>query len=94
MTHSRPIIFVGEETQIFRAKVLASALRLWVKHRIKANRLYNPKRMMATAAGITKKSFRPQDYEGAAAELDRLVADFAERKRNAQLIADQFGGPL
>ncbi len=62
---------------VYRAMVVASALRLYAKTGMKANRAYTPKAMLATASQITGKTFRARDYVGAA---DALKA-WAEAQR-------------
>ena len=50
----------------FRAAVIASALKLYGKTGIKANRAYTPAAMMKAAEQITGKRFKARDYRGAA----------------------------
>ena len=54
----------------YQRLAIASALRLYAKHGIRANRSYTPKAMMATAERLTGQKFRPRDYLGAAEALN------------------------
>lgn len=54
---------------IFQALKIASALRLYALHGIKANRSYTPKNMIAAASKITSQAFKPRDYMKAAVAL-------------------------
>lgn len=58
---------------VFQCKVLASALRLYAKTGLKANRMYTPKNMLATAAALTGKTFKRGQYEEAAVALTELA---------------------
>jgi hypothetical protein len=72
------VSFVGDEAvDVFRAMAIASALKLYAKTGIRANRAYTPKAMMSAASKITGKPFKPRAYLEAA---DALTA-FAEAKR-------------
>jgi hypothetical protein len=63
--------FVGPKAvELYRAIVIASALRLYAQHRIKANRAYTPSAMLLAATAITGKVFRRGQYLEAAAALD------------------------
>lgn len=70
--------FTGSDINIYRAIVLASALRLYANTGMRTNRAYTPKRMMAVAAEITGQTFKARDYAGAAAALT-AVADAAKQ---------------
>lgn len=54
----------------YQRLVIASALRLFALHGIRANRSYTPKAMMAMAQRITGQKFKPRDYLGAAEALN------------------------
>lgn len=54
---------------VFQATVIASALDLYRKTGLKANRAYTSRNMMATAAAITGRKFKARDYEAAAKAL-------------------------
>jgi len=60
----------GNQISAWQAKVIASALRLWAVHRIRANRSYTPARMMEVAQAITGRKFKKLDYLGAAKALE------------------------
>jgi len=61
----------------YTAIVLRSALKLYAKTGMKANRAYTPTKMMKTAARITGQRFAPRDYMGA---HDALTAWLEETK--------------
>lgn len=61
------------DPRAYQALVLASALEMWAKHRIRANISYTPLLMIAAASGITGKTFKPRDYLGAAKALREMV---------------------
>lgn len=54
---------------VYRATVIASALRLYAKTGMKANRAYTPTAMLAAANEITGHHYRRGQYEAAAAGL-------------------------
>lgn len=62
----------------YQAVVIAKALELYSVHRLKVNKAYTPKAMMAMAGKITGKTFMPRDYVGAAKAL-RAWASFRIR---------------
>ena len=57
------------EVQKFRALAIASALDLYARTGMKANRAYTPSNMMRVAKEITGKTFKARDYTGAATAL-------------------------
>lgn len=63
------VITGAENISKVRALIIASALNLYAKTGIKANRLYTPTNMMKAAREITGKQFKNRDYVGAAAAL-------------------------
>lgn len=68
--------YVGKDAvSLFRARVIASALRLYAKTKIKANRAYTPKNMLAAATDITGKSYKRGQFEQAAADIDKWAAE-------------------
>ena len=72
----RPVSYDGREAvEVFRAKVMASGLRLYAKTGMKPNRMYTPTAMMRCAAEITGRKFKARDYAGAAAALDDYVVN-------------------
>jgi hypothetical protein len=62
--------FVGPDAvALFRARVIASALRLYAKTGIKANRAYTPTNMLTAATSITGKRYKRGQYELAADDI-------------------------
>ena len=55
--------------QVFRAKTLATALKLYAKTGMKVNRAYTPTNMLATATAITGTKFKRGQYTEAATAL-------------------------
>ena len=53
----------------FRALTIASALRLYAKTGMKANRAYTPTNMLNAATGITGKKYKRGEYVRAADDL-------------------------
>jgi hypothetical protein len=76
ITHSEGgSMYAGPEAvSVFRAYVIASALKMYAKHKIKANRAYTPTNMLAAVHEITGMKFkRTQMME--AAQFLQLWAD-------------------
>lgn len=69
------------DPRTFQYLTIASALELWAKHKIRANRAYTPKAMIRTASSLLGKKFAARDYLGAAAELRKAVANAARNGR-------------
>ena len=63
-------VFTGGGVEVFRAKALASGLRLYARTRLKPNRMWSPSAMVQTAAQITGKKLKAKGYAGAADALD------------------------
>ena len=63
------------DPEVYRALTIASALRLYARTGIKANRAYTPKAMMAMAGKITGQTFRAKDYLGAATALKQFCRE-------------------
>ena len=62
--------FAGPEAvSVFRALTVASALKLYARTGMKANRAYTPAKMMRVAREITGKNFKARDYLLAAEAL-------------------------
>ncbi|MFY8164592.1 MAG: hypothetical protein ACOVKC_10190 [Brevundimonas sp.] len=62
--------FSGERgVNIYRATVIASALRLYAKTKMQMNRAYTPTAMLRAAADITGKTFKRGQYVEAADAL-------------------------
>lgn len=55
---------------VFRARAVASALRLYARTGLKANRAYTPSAMLAVATEVTGRKFKRGQYAEAAAALD------------------------
>lgn len=69
------VVFSGAAgVATYQAVALKSALRLYAKTGMKANRAYTPKNMMALAAQITGKKFKARDYDGAISSLEEWLA--------------------
>lgn len=72
---SGAVSFVGPEAvAIYRATVVASALRLYAKARIRVNRAYTPTAMLAVASEVTGRTFKRGQYLEAANALDEWRA--------------------
>lgn len=54
---------------VYQRLVIAKALEFYARTGRKVNTAYTPRAMMATAAHLTGKTFRPRDYLGAAQAL-------------------------
>jgi hypothetical protein len=66
--------FTGEgAVNVFAMAAIASALRLYAKTGLRANRAYTPRAMMAAAARHTGRTFKARDYLGAADALTEKV---------------------
>jgi hypothetical protein len=65
--------FTGSDVGIFQAAVIASALRLYAKTGMRANRAYTPTAMLAAAKRITGQSFKRGQYAEAADALTAYV---------------------
>jgi hypothetical protein len=74
--------FTGRGVEFYQMLVLASALDLYAKTGIKANRSYTPRNMMAEAQRILKAKMGGRQYRMAAA----LLREKAEGMR-AELLA-------
>lgn len=69
--------FSGSDVNIFRAIVIASALELYAKTGMQANRAYTPTAMLKAAAEMTGRTFKRGQYTEAATAL-RALADAAK----------------
>lgn len=72
------------DPSIYQALAVKHALILYHKHGVRVNRAYTPARMMATAAAITKRTFKPRDYIGAAQALQVWIAKQTEETNGLQ----------
>lgn len=76
--------FVGRgAVEVYRAAAIASGLRLYAKTGMRPNRAYTPSAMMRAARGITGRTFKARDYEGAASALSAWVQEEKERIASA-----------
>lgn len=55
--------------EVFRARTIASALRLYAKTGMKVSRTYSPTNMLAAATQITCNKYKRGQYEQAAQDL-------------------------
>lgn len=63
-------VFAGPDAvRLFQAAAIASALRLYAKTGMQANRAYTPTAMLKAASAITGKAYKRGKYEQAAADL-------------------------
>jgi hypothetical protein len=70
------VVFAGERgVAMYQALVVKSALGLYARTGLKANRAYTPKAMMATAKRITGVSRGARDYYGAIEDLERWIEE-------------------
>lgn len=60
-----------DAVNVFRAKAIASALRLYAKTGMKMNRAYTPTNMLAAASEITGTKFNRGQFEQAAEALTK-----------------------
>lgn len=68
--------FVGPDaTNMIRATVLASALKLYALHKIIPTRGVTPTRMLAMASGYSGKRYKRGAYLEAAADVDRWARE-------------------
>lgn len=70
--------YVGPDAvALLRARTIASALRLYARTGMKANRAYTPSNMLAAATGITGKQYKRGQYVQAADDI-KVWADNME----------------
>ena len=83
------------DPKIFQITAIKVALRAWAKHKLKVNRAYTPKNMLAKAGELTGKKYKIGEYLKAADDLEKLADKRAEELRIAarvqSIIADSFG---
>jgi hypothetical protein len=71
--------FVGADaTACFAAFALASALKLYAKTGMKANRAYTPTAMLRAASKITHKTYKRGDYLTAAADVQKWAEEMRD----------------
>lgn len=72
---SSAMVFSGEAgVNTYVAVVLKSAIKLYAKTGIKANRAYTPTNMLAKAGEITGKKFKRGQFDAAVEALDEWLA--------------------
>ncbi|QIV65883.1 hypothetical protein Cp1R7AA1_020 [Mesorhizobium phage Cp1R7A-A1] len=69
------VIATGNGVSVFQAITIKSALKLYAKTGIKANRAYTPTNMMAMAKKITGKKLAARDYMGGVAALESWIEE-------------------
>ena len=98
MTHpivrEQTVVLTGREIDWFRSKAIAIGLETWAKHKMKVNRAYTPKRMMAAAEKITGRKFKQGDYLGAARAIRSLIETEKQREAERRAVAESFGRAL
>jgi hypothetical protein len=67
------VMFINGAIDIYRARVIASSLRLYAKTGMKPNRAYTPTSMLKAASGITGEKYKRGEYLKAAADLTALA---------------------
>lgn len=68
------IIFSGhDQVTCYQTIALKHGLKFFVKTGIRPNSAWTPTAMMKLAAHLTGRTFKPRDYAGAIAALERLV---------------------
>ena len=73
--------FTGERgVSTYRACVIKSALQLYAKTGMKANRAYTPTAMLAAASDITGLKFRRGQYQQAADAIGAWLEKFGSNK--------------
>lgn len=65
--------FVNGGMDVFRARVVASGLRLYAKTGMKPNREYTPTNMLRAASAMTGEKYKRGEYLRAADDLTRLA---------------------
>lgn len=68
--------FAGKEAvALFRAIALKSGMRLYLKTKIKPNRMWTPKVMLGMATSITNKSYKrgPKGFIAAIADVEAWI---------------------
>lgn len=75
--------FTGSDVNIFRALVLASALRIYESTGMKVNAAYTPTTMLKTAGKIVGHTYKRGQYSQAAADLTAWADVQKSLPRNA-----------
>ena len=82
---------------LYQMLAIRTGLRAYAKHKMRLNRAWTPKAMMATAARLCECSFKPRDYEGAAKALERAAEKRAKLLAEERAVAralEAFDGPM
>ena len=69
------VIATGHGVTVYQALVVKNAIKMWLKHRVKANRAYTPTNMAATAGRITGKTYKRGQLAQAQADLEQWIQD-------------------
>jgi hypothetical protein len=65
---------VNVTPEVYQCMAIAKAMKVWRLYKIKVNRDYTPKNMLAMANKLTNKNFRPCHFERAEwALIDRAL---------------------
>ena len=65
--------FVNGGMDVFRARVIASGLRLYARTGMKPNRAYTPTAMLTAASSLTGEKYKRGEYLKAADDLTRIA---------------------
>lgn len=65
--------FINGGIDVYRARVIASGLRLYAKTGMKPNSAYTPTAMLRAASAITGETYKRGEYERAAADLTKIA---------------------
>lgn len=65
--------FVNAGMDVFRARVIATGLRLYAKTKMMPNRHYTPTAMLRAASEMTGEKYKRGEYLKAAADLTALA---------------------
>lgn len=83
---------------LYQMTVISKALEVYATHKLRVNRAYTPKAMMATASRLTGRTFKPRDYAGAAKALraarDKRLEELRAAQIAARTLGTEFGGAL
>lgn len=71
----------------YQAIAIKVALRAWAKHKMKVNRAYTPKNMLATAGAITGANYKVGDYLKAADDIEKLLEKMKKDEENRITVA-------
>lgn len=77
--------FSGSDVDLFRAAVIASALKIYAATGLKADRNYTPSAMLKAASQMTGRTFKRGQYTEAAEALSLLVDQMKREPRKEVL---------